>query len=109
MDFVNYFDQNINHKILNNKIFNIKKKYNYLLRDDFVSNDLILKASMQDFNNFLPGDILAKNDRFSMANSVELRSPFLNSEIIKFVFGSLNSSYKVKKNQKKIIFKKLMF
>ena len=64
-----------------------------------------MKASLQDFNNFLPGDILAKNDRFSMANSVELRSPLLNSEIIKFVFGSLNSSYKVKKNQKKIILK----
>ena len=43
-----------------------------------------------------------------MANSVELRSPLLNSEIIKFVFGSLNSSYKVKKNQKNY-FKKLMF
>ena len=107
LDFVTYFDENINYKILNKKIFNIKKKYNYLLRDDFVSNDLILKASLQDFNNFLPGDILAKNDRFSMANSVELRSPLLNSEIIKFVFGRLNSSYKVKKNQKKIILKNL--
>ena len=99
LDFVTYFDENINYKILNKKIFNIKK-YNYLLRDDFVSNDVILKASLQDFNNFLPGDILAKNDRFSMANSVELRSPLLNSEIIKFVFGSLNSSYKVKKIKK---------
>ena len=107
LDFVTYFDENINYKILNKKIFNINKKYNYLLRDDFVSNDVILKASLQDFNNFLPGDILAKNDRFSMANSVELRSPLLNSEIIKFVFGSLNSSDKVKKNQKKIILKNL--
>lgn len=107
LDFVTYFDENTNHKILNNKILNIKKKYNYLLRNEFVSNDVILKASMQDFNNFLSGDILAKNDRFSMASSVELRSPFLNSEIIKFAFSNLNSSHKVKKNQKKIILRNL--
>ena len=42
-----------------------------------------------------------------MANSVELRSPFLNSEIINFVFRKMQSKYKVSTEEKKIILKKI--
>ena len=42
-----------------------------------------------------------------MANSVELRSPFLNTEIINFVFGKLHSKYKVNSGEKKIILRKI--
>jgi asparagine synthase (glutamine-hydrolysing) len=41
-------------------------------------------SSMQlvDINTWLPGDILAKADRMSMAHGLELRTPFLDREVM---------------------------
>ena len=36
---------------------------------------------LHDTENYLPNDILVKTDIASMANSLEIRSPFLNKEI----------------------------
>jgi asparagine synthase (glutamine-hydrolysing) len=36
---------------------------------------------------YLPGDLLVKSDRMSMANSLELRAPFLDHELAEFVAG----------------------
>jgi asparagine synthase (glutamine-hydrolysing) len=45
----------------------------------------ILEQAMAfDAHTWLQDDILVKTDRMSMANSLELRSPFLHPEIIKF-------------------------
>ena len=107
LDFAVYFDPYASKKIINNKKLNFDKVKFDLYRDLIKSNDIIYKVCLQDFNNFLPEDILAKNDRFSMANSVELRSPFLNTEIINFVFSKLQSNYKVNNSEKKIILKKI--
>jgi asparagine synthase (glutamine-hydrolysing) len=38
-----------------------------------------------DSKTYLPGDIMAKIDRMSMANSIETRTPFLDHELIEFV------------------------
>ncbi|MFB3814209.1 MAG: asparagine synthase (glutamine-hydrolyzing) [Terriglobales bacterium] len=37
-----------------------------------------------DFQLYLPDDILAKTDRMAMANSIELRSPFLDYRLVEF-------------------------
>lgn len=56
-----------------------------------------------DMSLVLPGDMLTKVDMMSMANSLEVRTPFLDYEVVDFAF-SLPSSYKIDKTaQKKIV------
>jgi len=44
----------------------------------------------------LSGDMLVKLDRMGMANSIEIRSPFLDKELVEYAFG-LPGNYKVGK------------
>ncbi|MEO9485810.1 MAG: asparagine synthase (glutamine-hydrolyzing) [Ekhidna sp.] len=50
----------------------------------------------------LPGDMLTKVDLMSMANSLEVRVPFLDREVVEFA-RSLPSQYKIKGNHRKRI------
>ncbi len=61
--------------------------------EDFLQTDMKL---------VLAGDMLVKVDMMSMANSLEVRSPFLDHEVVDFAF-SLPTSYKVDGNMKKKI------
>ena len=57
-----------------------------------------------DFSLVLPNDMLKKVDLMSMANSLEVRTPFLSHELVEYVF-SLPVSYKIDLNDKKKILK----
>lgn len=59
-------------------------------------HDDITKMQYIDINTWLVGDILLKADRMSMANSIELRVPFLDKEVFK-VASSLPTNLKVYK------------
>ena len=48
--------------------------------------DPLQRAQYADFMSWLPGDILTKVDRASMANSLELRSPMLDPEFVALSF-----------------------
>ena len=61
--------------------------------EDFLQTDMKL---------VLAGDMLVKVDMMSMANSLEVRSPFLDHEVVDFAF-SLPTSYKLDGNMKKKI------
>ena len=47
----------------------------------------ITRARYLDYKTYLPGDILTKVDRVSMANSLEVRVPFLGRKLIEFAFS----------------------
>jgi asparagine synthase (glutamine-hydrolysing) len=57
---------------------------------------------LADMNLVLVGDMLVKVDMMSMANSLEIRSPFLDQEVVEFAFG-LPSAYKIDESMKKKI------
>lgn len=61
-------------------------------------------AIRYDILNYLPGDILTKTDRASMANSLELRAPFLDVDLASFCI-SLPSNLKINSKDEKILLK----
>ena len=65
-------------------------------------------ATMQyiDFNFWLIGDILLKADKMSMANSLEVRVPFLDRVLISNVIG-MPSEYKIVGNETKYAFRQV--
>ena len=96
------FDDFSIKKILKNKSLKSKDSKR------FSSNDLIYFFTCNDFNNYLTSNILKKVDRCSMANSIEVRAPFLDKKIIEFAFRNVPSNFKANKNESKIILKELL-
>lgn len=60
-----------------------------------------------DFKTYLPGDILTKVDRASMAHALEVRVPLLDHKLVEWISG-LPSSYKLRGSEGKFIFKKAL-
>ena len=63
--------------------------------------DDVMRADLQ---NYMPGDILVKIDRASMAHGLELRAPFLDKEFAEFAI-SLPWQLKISKEGEKRIFR----
>ena len=61
-----------------------------------------------DSKTYLPGDILTKVDRMSMANSLEARVPLLDQNLIDFVTREIPTDLKMKGLETKYIFKKAL-
>lgn len=60
-----------------------------------------------DFLTYLPDDILCKVDRASMINSLEIRAPFLDRDVIEFAFGRVPDSSRATSSARKILLRKL--
>jgi asparagine synthase (glutamine-hydrolysing) len=69
--------------------------------------DPLAKLQHVDLAIYLPDDILVKADRMSMANSLELRVPFLDHRVVQFA-ATLPTSLKLRGFTKKYILKRLM-
>lgn len=69
--------------------------------DKVKNKDDVSKMQYLDLNLWLPGDILLKADKMSMAHSLELRVPFLDKEVMSlasqipsnFLVDSVNTKY----------------
>lgn len=60
-----------------------------------------------DIKTYLPGDILTKVDRASMAHALEVRVPLLDHELVEWMAG-LSPDLKLKNREGKYIFKKAL-
>ena len=58
-----------------------------------------------NFRSYLLDDLLVKVDRCAMANSLEARSPFLDTDLIEYV-GGLPDSMKLRRFETKVILRK---
>jgi len=72
------------------------------LRWELTSADPIERLSELDQRTYLPGDILTKVDIASMAASLEVRSPFLDREVVEFA-ARLPLNYKLHGGRRKHI------
>lgn len=70
-------------------------------------NDLFSNTTNFYYQTYLLDDILVKVDRSSMYNSLEVRSPFLDTKVIEFT-NSLPRNFKQKGLEGKYILKKVM-
>ena len=75
--------------------------------DGVSTGNEIDKLLYLDSKTYLPGDILTKLDRMTMANSLEARVPLLDHELIEFVVG-IPSHLKMNGIETKHILKKAM-
>lgn len=70
------------------------------------STDKIRKLQELDMNTYLPGDLMYKVDIASMANGLEVRSPFLDYRVVEFGL-SLPRKFKVKIGSTKFLLRQL--
>jgi asparagine synthase (glutamine-hydrolysing) len=105
-----FFNQNLWDKLINDKLRNDLGDYHpshvteqYYRSAD--TDDHVSKILYTDIKTYLPGDILVKVDRMSMANSLEVRAPILDYEVVEFA-ASIPSDLKYRKGEKKYILKK---
>jgi len=75
---------------------------NYYHKAD--TDNHLAKILYTDLKTYLPGDILTKVDRTSMANSLEVRAPILDHNVIEFA-ASIPVNLKYNRGDKKYILK----
>ncbi|MBS0366435.1 MAG: amidotransferase 1, exosortase A system-associated [Proteobacteria bacterium] len=69
--------------------------------------DALALVQYLDYKTYLPGDILTKVDRASMAHSLEVRTPFLDYEFVAWV-AQLPSAVKLHHGEGKYLLKKAL-
>lgn len=74
--------------------------------DKVKDQDDIVKKLYIDMNFWLPQDILLKADKMTMANSIELRVPFLDKEVWNYA-SKIPTKYLIKDKQTKYIFREV--
>jgi len=91
----------------------LKQQTNTIAPDEYVKpyyrmvddKDAVTKMQFLDLNMWMVGDILLKADKMSMANSLELRVPFLDRNIMKMA-GTIPTDYRVNKEATKYVLRK---
>ena len=100
-DPADYFSKEVKSKL---KSVNPFQRYQYFYKN-FKHLDSVNRALYTDMNIILPDLYFEKVDRATMANSLEVRVPFLDNELAEYAM-SLPSKYKVRGKEKKYLLKK---
>jgi asparagine synthase (glutamine-hydrolysing) len=74
--------------------------------DNLTAKDPLNRMLEMEFKSFLPDQVLTFADRLSMAHSLELRSPYLDTQFVNLA-NKIPGSLKIKKGETKYILKKV--
>jgi len=107
-----YFDVKLRKRILHPDIvrelgFEIDLPERALFDLMSSGKDTVDALTRTDFYSVLPDDFLVKVDRASMANSLEVRTPFLDYRIVEHAYGMIPSEWKVNLTERRRV-QKLM-
>lgn len=103
-----YFDDAARRKLIPTRAVGRNMNSNHTpLFEPSASMDLLQRATRSDFQNYLTEDILVKVDRASMLNSLEIRAPFLDVNLIEFAYAKVPSHLKATESERKILLKRL--
>ena len=100
----NFFSEDLNKQIRDyNSLDDLRSR----LPKDFQSWDYVYKAQYLEIITFMSGYLLSsQGDRMAMANSVELRVPYLDHRIIEYM-STVPSNLKIRGINEKYLLKKL--
>lgn len=102
-----FFDQKAKEALIQKNVPTDEETFDPVRSAIVETTDLVERATQLDFALYLASDILVKVDRSSMLNSLEVRAPFLDRELIEFAFSKVPSSSKVGFGKKKILLQQL--
>jgi asparagine synthase (glutamine-hydrolysing) len=71
------------------------------------AGDTLNKLMYIEFNNQLPNDLMIKNERMTMAHSIEARVPFTDNDLVRFL-STMPVNYKMKGMRKKHLMRSAM-
>ncbi len=100
----NFFSKDLQNQIAN---YNALDDLKSILPDDFDKWDYVYKAQYLEIITFMSGYLLSsQGDRMAMANSVELRVPYLDHRIIEYM-ATVPSKFKIRGLNEKYLLKKV--
>lgn len=97
-------------RILGPELRKSLKQYDPFLRykelySEFQDSELVQKLFKIDLSCILPDTFLEKVDKSTMSNSIEVRVPFLDNELVNYIL-SVPAKLKLKNGEKKYLLKK---
>jgi asparagine synthase (glutamine-hydrolysing) len=102
-----YFDRGVRSALLGHAFGGIGATEKAWAASTPAGTDLLDRATRLDFGSYLPEDILVKVDRTSMLNSLEIRAPMLDIDVVEFAFGRVPSRLKASSGARKILLQRL--
>jgi asparagine synthase (glutamine-hydrolysing) len=108
LDIISRFSEELKQSIYGEQFrqFNPTATYDYLnsFQDNATAVDPVEQVMETDLHSYLPCDILTKVDIASMACSLEVRTPFLDHNVVEFA-AALPLEYKQRRTSRKHILK----
>lgn len=105
LKIISIFDEDELENIINSrKNFSIKEKYKNYFKN---SGELLNKLLLLETEIQLPDNFLMKDDKMTMAYSIEARVPILDHKLVEFV-ATIPSNLKLRGMKDKYILRKLM-
>jgi len=107
---ISYFDDHDKSFLLapdvKNELRNgeVRSWYDHILNSS-PNDDTIARILYSDITSYLPDDLLVKVDVASMANSLEVRCPFLDHKLVEFA-ATIQNQLKLRNGQTKYILKR---